>query len=230
EVVWEASYRAWGEARETIARVSKAAGVEPRNPIRFQGQQEDAETGLRYNRYRYYDPGSGRFVSKDPIGLDGGINVYQYVPNPVEWIDPFGLSPRCRYSPTMNPLEKIAHSIHGESLQPGGSTRAFNSETIAVALLEHPSGDTQIVAASSRGRMSRVQRTKARVLGVSPVEMPNLSGPEGHAEVNIINRYAEVNGLTVKDIAASRPICCDCEISIRKHGANPVSPMKRKRK
>nr|WP_320338794.1 RHS repeat-associated core domain-containing protein [Burkholderia seminalis] len=46
-----------------IARVSKAAGVEPRNPIRFQGQQEDAETGLRYNRHRYYDPSAGRFIS-----------------------------------------------------------------------------------------------------------------------------------------------------------------------
>lgn len=92
EVVWEASYRAWGEAREVIARVSKAAGVEPRNPIRFQGQQEDAETGLRYNRNRYYDPSSGRFVSKDPIGLAGGINVYQYVPNPIQFIDPFGLA------------------------------------------------------------------------------------------------------------------------------------------
>ncbi|MCA8272887.1 hypothetical protein LGN17_10210 [Burkholderia sp. AU30280] len=77
----------WGEAREVIARVSQRAGIAPRNPIRFQGQQEDAETGLRYNRNRYYDPRVGRFVSKDPIGLDGGINVYQYASNPVEWID-----------------------------------------------------------------------------------------------------------------------------------------------
>ncbi|MDN7670003.1 RHS repeat-associated core domain-containing protein [Burkholderia vietnamiensis] len=45
-----------------------------------------------YNRYRYYDPASGRFVSKDPIGLSGGVNVYQYAPNPTQWIDPFGLT------------------------------------------------------------------------------------------------------------------------------------------
>nr|WP_232457230.1 RHS repeat-associated core domain-containing protein [Burkholderia ubonensis] len=37
-----------------------------------------------YNRYRYYDPGSGRFISKDPIGLEGGLNAFQYAPNPVQ--------------------------------------------------------------------------------------------------------------------------------------------------
>ncbi|ENG0237592.1 RHS repeat-associated core domain-containing protein, partial [Burkholderia multivorans] len=62
------------------------------------GAQEDEETGLAYNRHRYYDPMSGRFVSKDPIGLAGGINVYQYAPNPIAWIDPRGLSKRCPMS------------------------------------------------------------------------------------------------------------------------------------
>ncbi len=64
----------------------------PRNPLRFQGQQVDDETGLHYNRYRYYDPNSGRFVSKDPIGYAGGLNSYAYAPNPVVWIDPLGLT------------------------------------------------------------------------------------------------------------------------------------------
>lgn len=93
DVVWEASYKAWGEAREVIARASKAAGLVPRNPLRFQGQWVDDETGLHYNRNRYYDPGTGRFVSKDPIGLRGGFNVYAYASNPVEWTDPLGLAP-----------------------------------------------------------------------------------------------------------------------------------------
>nr|WP_279613162.1 RHS repeat-associated core domain-containing protein [Burkholderia ubonensis] len=47
---------------------------------------------MHYNRHRYYDPTSGRFVSKDPIGQQGGLNVYQYVPNPIHWIDPLGLT------------------------------------------------------------------------------------------------------------------------------------------
>ncbi|QKM49784.1 Putative deoxyribonuclease RhsC [Burkholderia glumae] len=92
ELVWEASYRAWGEAQEVIERASAAAGIDVvRNPPRFQGQQFDDETGQHYNRYRYYDPGSSRFVNKDPIGLTGGINIYQYAPNPISWIDPLGL-------------------------------------------------------------------------------------------------------------------------------------------
>uniref|UniRef100_UPI002AB5F5AE RHS repeat-associated core domain-containing protein n=1 Tax=Burkholderia cepacia TaxID=292 RepID=UPI002AB5F5AE len=90
EIAWAAEYRAWGVAQEVIRKASGKASVA--NPIRFQGQYHDHETGLHYNRYRYYDPNSGRFISKDPIGLQGGINVYQYAPNPIEWVDPLGLA------------------------------------------------------------------------------------------------------------------------------------------
>ncbi|ECE6155179.1 RHS repeat-associated core domain-containing protein, partial [Salmonella enterica subsp. enterica] len=49
------------------------------------------ETGLHYNLFRYFDPESGRFTQQDPIGLNGGINLYSYGPNPLNWIDPLGL-------------------------------------------------------------------------------------------------------------------------------------------
>jgi uncharacterized protein RhaS with RHS repeats len=53
----------------------------------------DKETGLYYYRARYHDPVEGRFISKDPIGFEGGINLYAYVQNnPINWIDPDGLS------------------------------------------------------------------------------------------------------------------------------------------
>jgi len=89
-IAWEANYKAWGEARLTISEAARKAGL--KNPIRFQGQYLDEETGLHYNRFRYYDPVSGRFISKDPIGLFGGIHLQQYAPNPTEWIDPLGLN------------------------------------------------------------------------------------------------------------------------------------------
>jgi RHS repeat-associated protein len=61
-------------------------------PLRFQGQYEDPETGLYYNRHRYYDPDAGRYITQDPIGLLGGVNSYQFAPNSIVWADPTGLA------------------------------------------------------------------------------------------------------------------------------------------
>ncbi|WP_104399827.1 RHS repeat-associated core domain-containing protein [Vibrio penaeicida] len=83
KVVWQANYNPQGQASVEVEEVA--------NPIRFQGQYFDQESGLHYNLARYYDPVTGRFIQPDPIGLLGGINHYQYAPNPVMWIDPSGL-------------------------------------------------------------------------------------------------------------------------------------------
>jgi len=60
---------------------------------RLPGQYLDLESGLSYNRFRYYSSSLGRFIISDPIGLRGGINTYIYVfNNPLYWIDLFGLN------------------------------------------------------------------------------------------------------------------------------------------
>ncbi len=82
-VVWQACYDTYGRAHIEVESVG--------NPLRFQGQYHDVETGLHYNLARYYDPRTGRFIQPDPIGLLGGVNHYQYAPNPVMWVDPHGL-------------------------------------------------------------------------------------------------------------------------------------------
>ena len=96
EVVWLADYEAWGNTAKVIYSESKLEELkvskEHLQPIRFQGQHFDTETGLHYNRFRYYDPDMGMFISRDPIGLQGGDNVFAYAPNPTGWIDPLGLS------------------------------------------------------------------------------------------------------------------------------------------
>ncbi len=61
-------------------------------PLRHAGQYNDTETGLFYNYFRYYDPKTGRYVTSDPIGLEGGLNTFGYVgSNPLHKIDPRGL-------------------------------------------------------------------------------------------------------------------------------------------
>lgn len=62
-------------------------------PIRFQGQWEDDEAGLTYNRYRYYDNLAACYVTPDPLGIRGGPRPHGYVDNPLNEVDPAGLSP-----------------------------------------------------------------------------------------------------------------------------------------
>ncbi|EMB2270415.1 RHS repeat protein, partial [Shigella dysenteriae] len=82
---WCAEYDEWGNL------------LNEENPhhlqqlIRLPGQQYDEESGLYYNRHRYYDPLQGRYITQDPIGLKGGWNFYQYPLSPVNSMDPLGL-------------------------------------------------------------------------------------------------------------------------------------------
>ena len=85
EILWSVKYRAYGN-------VAKLEIAEIDNPLRFQGQYFDAETGLHYNRHRYYNPNTGSYLTPDPIKLAGGLNNYQYVNNPTGWVDPLGLN------------------------------------------------------------------------------------------------------------------------------------------
>ena len=62
-------------------------------PFRYQGQYEDEETGLYYNRFRYYAPEEGIYLSQDPIRLKGSNRFYSYVHDCNSWIDVFGLAP-----------------------------------------------------------------------------------------------------------------------------------------
>ena len=84
--VWRATYRVWGN---TLVEVREPYYIEEQS-LRFQGQYLDRETGLHFNTFRFYDPDVGRFTTPDPIGLEGGFNLYQYAPNPIGWADPWG--------------------------------------------------------------------------------------------------------------------------------------------
>ena len=93
EIVWECSYQLWGKPVQEITH------TEIQQNLRYQGQYLDRETGLHYNTFRYYDPDTGRFTQPDPIGLLGGFNLYQYAPNGLTWIDPWGLQCNKSFTP-----------------------------------------------------------------------------------------------------------------------------------
>ena len=75
----------------TVNLLSSSKPVKP-TAFRLQNQYADRKTGLYYNFFRHYEPDAGRFVNQDPIGLWGGENLYWFVPNAQEWVDPLGLS------------------------------------------------------------------------------------------------------------------------------------------
>ncbi|EJK2766351.1 rhs element protein RhsC, partial [Escherichia coli] len=82
---WYAEYDEWGN------QLNEENPHQLQQLIRLPGQQYDEESGLYYNRHRYYDPLRGRYITQDPIGLKGGWNFYQYPLNPISNIDPLGL-------------------------------------------------------------------------------------------------------------------------------------------
>ncbi|WP_047296772.1 RHS repeat-associated core domain-containing protein, partial [Pseudomonas lundensis] len=132
QIAWSAQYKAWGEVKEQRSEWAQRQGLT--NPIRFQGQYHDHETGLHYNRYRYYDPRVGRFVSKDPISYAGGLNLYAYAPNPVEWVDPLGLrcdSPAQKLKRKLSALQSAEKSAERIRELPDGRIRYYDKEALA---------------------------------------------------------------------------------------------------
>ncbi|MDC9623801.1 PAAR domain-containing protein [Xenorhabdus sp. XENO-7] len=91
-LVWAHRLTTWGQSERSQVLASNDADYHVNCPLRFMGQYEDKESGLYYNRFRYYERETGQYLTPDPIGLMGGLNPYGYVHNPVGWVDPYGLS------------------------------------------------------------------------------------------------------------------------------------------
>ncbi|PQQ24542.1 hypothetical protein C6H64_08750 [Photorhabdus luminescens] len=100
--------------------------------LRFCGQYEDEESGLFYNRHRYYDRETGQYLSTDPLNLKGGVSPYSYVHNPANWIDLLGLNSLRLPAPT--------------SLDPWGSGAKLESIVV-------PKGGITVEMAMSPGQI-----------------------------------------------------------------------------
>ena len=190
KTVWEATYQAWGEVEMVSGSLKQ--------PFRFQGQYFDEESGLHYNRFRYYDPSSGRFVSQDPIGLLGGGNLYAYVLNPLIFLDPFGLSPRKKDNTNSNNQTGIVCSLSNQRLpnaqlltviKPG--TREWNqaiesmkrggNTNYRVDNLE----DAKLLLNQARGNMNKMPRYTSNYLKgfeIHPSEATTRGAPHNNLE------------------------------------------------
>ena len=126
---WKAESDPWGE----ILSEENPHNIE--QPLRLPGQWYDDESGLHYNRHRYYDPAQGRYITQDPIGLAGGMNFYQYPLNPLLSIDPLGLAAnqQCPIDPvTGQPVGRFISDSRGNiMMEPvGGSTGPYPASNL----------------------------------------------------------------------------------------------------
>ncbi len=124
-VVWRWQGDAFGNtaAESDVDSDGQAANIN----LRFAGQYFDAETGLHYNYFRYYDPSTGRYITSDPIGLNGGLSTYAYVgDNPLIYTDPRGLEAWVNAFPnSQGGFDFVAHDDQGSEPIAGN----FNNDT-----------------------------------------------------------------------------------------------------
>ena len=215
EVVWLADYEAWGNTAKVVWREESISSIkvsrDELQPIRFQGQSFDVETGLHYNRFRYYDPDLGMFISRDPIGLMGGTNNFAYAPNPTGWIDPLGLAKNktnnggvegvnCSLT---NSIVPIASSL--TTIKPGttqwilavATIRDGGNSNFRVTTLE----DAKKLLSESRGQMSKMNRYTSykyvKGYEIHPSEASTMNAPfnnNGHIKWKDWSQAAKIKG------------------------------------
>ena len=154
----------------------------------FQGQYEDSETGLYYNRHRYYDPNSGSFVTQDPIKLQGGINNYLYTPNPINWIDPMGLTPEKEATDrqanavaqaqdqTMPPAAPNADVPKGVAPKGGLETRGYKPKPGERTI----EGYVENSVKNANGEITVIRPSGQETIRVGPGGRHRIAGPHTH--------------------------------------------------
>lgn len=145
----------------------------PRTPLRFQGQYADIETGLHYNRYRYYDPETGRYTSPDPLGLASGFNDYVYGNNPVRYVDPLGLIS------AKDAAEAKADEINGQPGKKPNCVTAVVDKTTGKVYYATP-GDTPDNPALNMAAAEPFIQNNAKKGGLPPEGIASHGQPPGN--------------------------------------------------
>ena len=208
-LLWFGNYTGWGRLKEET-RVTDTAY----QPFRLQNQYADRETGLHYNFFRYYEPDVGRFVNQDPIGLMGGMNLYQFAPNTQQWIDHLGLDVNIIRSDrsvtfildislngrnvTNTDIENVKNGIERNWNAGGWKYGGCNIRFIANVKANDSKMANQITAEPINGR-SYVNKAGGN-RGVWYMRDPNVSWVAAHEAGHLMglgDRYKDINGKSI---------------------------------
>lgn len=172
EIVWDVEFLSYGETRQVY-----------KNKITFNlrlpGQYFDEETGLHYNRHRYYDPELGRYITPDPIGVSGGINLYAYVQNPLSEIDFLGLHGKNK--------EKGKRQAVG----PGQKSPGAFGTKVEITSVDFVRNDLAVIPewkpTVSGARTVQVERpVRAQISIFGPQEQDGVVYPGGQTQIQIL--------------------------------------------
>ena len=204
-LLWFGRYTGWGRLKEETKVTDSAY-----QPFRLQNQYADRETGLHYNFFRYYEPDVGRFVNQDPIGLMGGMNLYQFAPNTQQWIDHLGLDVNIIRSDrsvtfildislngrnvTNTDIENVKNGIERNWNAGGWKYGGCNIRFIANVKANDSKMANQITAEPINGR-SYVNKAGGN-RGVWYMRDPNVSWVAGHL-MGLGDRYKDINGKSI---------------------------------
>jgi RHS repeat-associated protein len=183
-VVWQARIEPYGFA--VVAPSSKLAFY-PRWP----GHYFDIETGLNYNRHRYYSPELARYIQPDPLDWSAGINVYAYTARPLDQVDLDSLAP-CPKKPMGEPLpedhpmrqradnlaEQMRRAVNDEGLR--GSNTVITAMVVRRRNADGSAGEYDIVAAvNGKGRIPQRVVDMLDEQGIDVVRVPPLNPADG---------------------------------------------------
>ena len=204
--------KVWSCELDVYGKIRNLVGAAHFIPFRYQGQYHDTEIDLYYNRFRYYNPESGVYISQDPISIEGNNpNIYAYVSDTNSRQDIFGLNQ------TLKDLVKEAVS----NLDEWGKI----DYTIAAATVTDSNNVKNTVLGINTNSLNNKKLDQLKDWAANK-GLPIATGT-GHAEENIIDSYHNtLFGDKVKEIEVSRPICVDCENLIKKYDINTTTPFK----
>jgi RHS repeat-associated protein len=190
EKTWEAQLDIYGRVRTFVGRSLSDC------PFRYQEQYQDEETGLYYNRFRYYDPSVGSYISQDPIGLAGGDRLYNYVHDTNSWVDIWGLSRRGNQA-TRDHIEEVKSQFLKDN--PGYSHIGGGLNDVGDKVKEVYIRPTNSIPGSTKGGSYAdltFESSSGDIVHINTVDKGSYSGMSKREWINA-NRIKADSGATV---------------------------------